>query len=250
MRFDQYGCLVREASRPPGHEIANLGDACADTCRLFIVSRKWMNDYHEPISVFAALGRKGWLRHPELYEIPGKEDWGTRGFSNDQLVPLMMAQLLYWNLREDWTKYLSGPFIKGTWKLAQPAVYAILYRQWWLLNIMNHIQGWLLGLPFRWSDDKSEGIGFRSSKGKVQDYPTMICTTVFLNKIGYKARLPRPAKECIEALEAYRFNPKDFEPNAEWEIEHYRRAISELEARPPDNLTDINTKDLRQLHGV
>lgn len=250
MRFDTTGSLVREAPREPGHEIANYGDSCADTCRLFIVGHKWMNDYHEPVSLFAAPGRKGWLRHPSLHEIPGKEDWGIKGFTNDQLVPLMMAQLLYWNMQEDWTKYLSGPFIKGTWKIAQPAVYAILYRQWWLLNLMNHIQGWLLGLPFRWSDDKSEGTGLRSSKGKVQDYPTMIATTVFLNKIGYKARLPRPAKECIEALEAYRFNPKDFEPNAEWEIEHYRRAISDLEARPLDDLTDINTKDLGQLNGV
>lgn len=235
MKFDRHGCLVREAPRPPGHEIANLGDSCADTCRLFIVSGpgrilglgKALPSW--PVEMFKEPNWKGWLRHPELHAIPGKEDWGMKGFTNDQLVPLLMAQYLE---SPAWVRpdlFVSMGFIKGTWKLAQPAVYAILYRKWWLLDLMNRAQGFLLGLPFRWSDDKNEGTGFRSSKGKVQDYPTMICTTVFLNRIGYKAKLPRPAQECIEALHAYRFNPKDFEPNAEWEIEIYRRAILELE---------------------
>lgn len=243
MKFDHHGCLVREAPRPPGHEIANLGDACADTCRAYILGHKWMGIY-SPRTQFSA--GNGFIRHTEL---ESKDGWGVSDFTNDQLIPLMMAHELMhpW---EKWITWLSGPFIKGTWKLAQPAVYAIIFRQWWLLDLMNRAQGFLLGLPFRWSDDKSEGTGFKSSKGKVQDYPTMIATTVFLNRIGYKAKLPRPAQECIEALEAYRFNPKDFEPNAEWEIELYRHAILELEARPPDNLTHINTKDVGQLHGV
>lgn len=231
MKFDHHGCLIREAPRPLEHEIANWGDSCADTCRAFILGHQWMNEFREPISVFGAPKWNGFLRHPVLHDLPGKEDWGMKGFTNDQLVPLIMAQLLYWNLREDWTKYLSGPFIKGTWKLAQPAVYAILWRQWWLLDLMNRIQGRLLGLSFRWSDDKNEGTGFRSSKGKVQDYPTMICTTVFLNRIGYKANLPRPADECMAAIVKYRQDPADFEPNAEWEIDLFRKAIDLLKEK-------------------
>lgn len=252
MKFDHIGCLVREAPRLPGHEIANLGDSCADTCRLFIVGGQIPNSELPdwPVQRFRDPNWKGWLRHPDLHAIPGKEDWGTKGFTNDQLVPLLMAQYLE---SPAWVRpdlFVSMGFIKGTWNLAQPAVYAILWRQWWLLDTMNRIQGRLLGLSFRWSDDKSEGTGFRSSKGKVQDYPTMICTTVFLNRIGYKAKLPRPADECMAAIVKYRQDPADFEPNAEWEIELYRRAILELKPRPPDNLTHINTKDVGQLNGV
>lgn len=228
MKFDHYGALVREKPRPEGHEIANLGDSCSDTCRIYMMGHKWMADPFDPAMLFSAPGKAGFLRHPDLANVQG---WNAPDFTNDQLIPLMMAQDIYWGMRSHKIKWLSGPFIRGTWKLAQPAVYAILWRQWWLLGLMNRIQGRLLGLSFRWSDDKSEGTGFRSSKGKVQDYPTMICTTVFLNRIGYKARLPRPAQECIEALEAYRFNPKDFEPNAEWEIELFRKAIDLLKQK-------------------
>jgi hypothetical protein len=226
MKFDQYGCLVREAPREPGHEIANLGDSASDTCRLYIVGHDWMAYPLDPFQLFSGYANYGFVRHRDLVRVEG---WDHKDFTNDQLVPLMMAQFDFGYIRKD--HVLDGVYIRGTKKLAQPAVYAILYRQWWLLNLMNHIQGWLLGLPFRWSDDKSEGAGLRSSKGKVQDYPTMIATTVFLNRVGYKARLPRPAKECIEALEAYRFNPKDFEPNAEWEIDIYRKAINDLKTK-------------------
>lgn len=247
MKFDNYGVLIREAPRPEGKEFANLGDSAADTCRAYILGQRWMADPFDPAMMFSAPGKAGFLRHPDLAD---RKDWNAPDFTNDQLIPLMMAQDLYWGMRSHKIKWLSGPFIKGTWKLAQPAVYAILWRQWWLLDIMNRIQGRLLGLSFRWSDDKSEGTGFRSSAGKVQDYPTMICTTVFLNRIGYKAKLPRPAIECMAAIVKYRQDPADFEPNAEWEIELYRHAILELEPGPPDNFTHINTKDAGQLHGV
>ena len=100
MKFDSYGALVREAPRPPGHEIANLGDSCADTCRLFIVGGQIPNSELPdwPVQRFRDPNWKGWLRHPDLYALPGKEDWGTKGFTNDQLVPLLMAQYLDSNL--------------------------------------------------------------------------------------------------------------------------------------------------------
>lgn len=228
MKFDSFGCLVREKPREPGHEIANLGDSCADTCRLFIVGGQIPNSELPdwPVQRFRDPNWKGWLRHPDLYALPGKEDWGTKGFTNDQLVPLLMAQYL---ASPPWVRpdlFVSMGFIKGTWKLAQPAVYAILWRQWWLLDLMNRAQGFLLGLPFRWSDDESEGPGFKSSKGKVQDYLNMVAIYVFLKKIGYsKARLSRPLNECVEALILYRTGKLDPEPNWEWEMQFYLSAI-------------------------
>lgn len=228
MKFDSFGCLVREKPREAGHEIANLGDACADTCRAFVLGAEIPNSKANswPSMRFSTVKWDGFLRHRVLETVPG---WGASDFTNDQLIPLMMAQYLAFPNRNPAISFTRFGFIKGTKKLAQPAVFAILWRQWWLLNILNHIQGWLLGLPFRWSDDDSEGHGFRSSNGKVQDYPTMICTTVFLNRIGFKAKLPRPAEECIQAIISYRSNAKDFEPNAEWEIELYASAVRKLE---------------------
>lgn len=219
MKFDSYGILVREKPREPRHEIANLGDACADTCRAYILGARPNNLY--PVIRFTDEWQ-GFLRHPSLRNT---KDWDAKSFTNDQLVPLIMAQYLQdpaW-VRPD--LFVSCGFIRGTWKLAQPMVYALLYKQWWLVDKLNQLQGWLLTRSFRWSDDAHEGIGFKSSSGKVQDYPTMICTTVFLNEMGYKAVLPRPQDECLAAILKYRHDPADFEPNAEWEIDLYKKAL-------------------------
>lgn len=225
MKFDDLGVLVREKERPIGHEIANLGDGAADTCRALILGKRATSV--EPIIQFTD-DWKGFLRHPSLKNIKG---WDRESATNDQLVPLIMAQYL---TDPTWVRsdlFLSFGFIKGTWKLAQPMVYALLHRKWWIVNLLNHIQGWLLTWSFRWSDDAHEGIGFKSSSGKVQDYPTMICTTVFLNRMGYKAVIPRPVDECLEAVRLYRQGPKDFEPNADWEIELYETALKKVAER-------------------
>ena len=87
-----------------------------------------------------------------------------------------------------------------------------------------------MGLSFRWSDDEHEGPGFKSSEGKVQDYPNMICTHLFLTILGYGGKFPRPVDECINAIRLYRQGPKDFEPNADWEIELYANAIEAVDS--------------------
>lgn len=225
MKFDHHGCLVREAPRPTGNEIANLGDSCADTCRFFIVGGFIPESQNSnwPVERFRAAFWKGWLRHPDLFDVKG---WDHEDFTNDQLVPLLLAQYL---AAKEWVRpdlFVNFGFIKGTWKPVQPAVYAILYRKWWFLNFLNLVQGFLLGLPFRWSDDESDGPGFKSSKGKVQDYLNMVAIYVFLKRIGYsKARLPRPLNECVEALILYRTGPVDPEPNWQWEIQQFISAI-------------------------
>lgn len=235
MKFDQYECLVRE--KYPEGEKANLGDACAETCRLFIIGG--FATRQNFVTTFASIGWQGWLRHPLLQGVP---DWGTEDFTNDQLVPLMMAQTLQdpaWMRRDLFTHF---GFIKGTWKLAQPAVYAILGKHWWLLDRLNRAQGFFLGLPFRWSDDESEGAGFKSSSGKVQDYLNMIAIYVFLKRIGYKAKLPRPMTECLQAVETYYLKGPDIEPNSEWIIAAYAKELWDLETRTPGDLDEIAIK--------
>lgn len=208
MKYDENNCLIRDAGTWPG----NCGDSAADTARLAIMGST-KGDLRQFIYA------NGFLRHPSLHSTWG----GIADFSNDQLVPLMLARILE---KKPIDKAIRFPFIFGTKTLAQPAVYAILWRQWWLLDLMNRAQGFLLGLPFRWSDDESEGMGFRSSIDKVQDYLNMIAIYVFLKKIGYQqARLPRPLNECVDALILYRTGKVDPEPNWEWEMQFYLSAI-------------------------
>lgn len=222
MKFDQHECLIRE--KYPEGEKANLGDACAETCRLYILGG--FQPRQTFVCTFSPISWQGFLRHPSLYGVPG---WGTEDYTNDQLVPLMMAQILQdpaWMRRDLFTHF---GFIKGTWKLLQPATFAILGKHWRLLDWMNRLQGFFLGLPFRWSDDESEGAGFKSSSGKVQDYLNMIAIYVFLRLIGYKAKLPRPINECMKAVETYYLKGDDFEPNSEWIVDLYFRRLRELE---------------------
>lgn len=232
MRLDHYGLLVREKVREPEHEKANLGDSAADTCRAYVLGLRKKDGQEiangsNPYIPF--LTEKGMLRHPDLY---GVKDWDEKDFTNDQLVPLLLAAYLssseylkfkrFRILAVDWCI-----FIRGTWKLLQPAVYAILYEQWWLLKLFNDFQGFLLSLPFRWSDDERNR-GLSSSEGKVQDYLNMIVISYFLYEIGHSVSLPRPAEECAKAVDLYRHGVEDFEPNAEWEVALYWKALDEL----------------------
>lgn len=239
MKFDDQNYLVREAPRPVGHEIANLGDALADTCRFMLLDSPWgfsgamiyfkqNGGVNWPPRMSGSISGTGYLRHPSLHGVKG---WDQKDMTNDQLVPFMLYLWIYNHTSFYLLAKENRFFIKGTKKLCQPAVWAIRHQNWWLLNKLNLFQGWLLGLPFRWSDDETEGSGFRSSSGKVQDYLNMIAITFFLFRIGEPTRLPRPVQECIAAVTKYRHDPKDFEPNAEWEIQLYTDAINLLKER-------------------
>ena len=96
-----------------------------------------------------------------------------------------------------------------------------------MLALVNRVQGWLLSLPFRWSDDDSEGHGFRSSKNKVQDYLNMIAIWKFLRLIGMNPTLPRPARECYWAVWRYYARGNDIEPNSKWIRRAYFNSLKE-----------------------
>lgn len=200
MKLDHYELVVRENG--------DTGDSMAETCRVCLLA-----DESIQLRTHWFTTPFGLVRHPDSL-------WPESDMSNDQFIPLLMADGLLW-------VYVAKPllFIPGTKTLLQPAAFALVWRQWWLLRLCNWVQGLLLALPFRWSDDDSEGHGFRSSKNKVQDYLNMIVIWHFLNQRGVKAKLPRPARECYWAVWRYYARGKDPEPNSKWVRRLYFEAL-------------------------
>ena len=205
MRYDQLGCLVRE-KYPEGH-IANLGDSCAESARAVI-----LGDSRPNTLCFA--DDIGYLRHPSLATVDG---WNHADFSNDQFLPLIMA----WILRGG-----SAPRptfrIKGTKTIVAIGVFALMTRQYWLLNEANAIQGSLLSLKWRVGD----GFKIERSEGQVQDWLNYVCTYLFLRRIGKRATLEQPKERCMAAIRKYYLEGADAEPNAQWLVALYDREIS------------------------
>lgn len=190
MRIDDLGLVVRENG--------DTGDSMAETARMRLL---------EPWTVrlsamFHFVTNDGFKRHP-------RSPWPESDMSNDQLVPWLLT---VWQAEG----FPGRLFIPGTRTLMQPATIAIVRRWWRVLNWLNIVQGWLLTLPFRWSDDESEGRGFRSSRLKVQDYLNMIVIWWFLRTNGHRATLPRPARECYWAVWRYYARGGDPEPHSKW----------------------------------
>ena len=201
MKLDHYKLIVRENG--------DTGDSMAETWRarvLGFIPTYWLYNIWRT--------EKGYKRHPD-------SPWPESDMSNDQILPMLLGE--WYAPPSDFKK--AWFFIPGTRTFMQPAVYAIKWRSLRLLQFINWVQGLLLALPFRWSDDDSEGHGFRSSKNKVQDYLNMIVIWHFLNKQGVKAKLPRPARECYWAVWRYYARGNDPEPNSKWVRRLYFNAL-------------------------
>lgn len=205
MKVDKTGSIVRDNG--------DTGDSMAETSRA-VVFRPWRLD----LLLGQFRTEKGFKRHP-------MSKWPEADMSNDQLVPWLMATMTF-----SWWGTLPkfGLYIPGTKTLLQPAAIAIVWKQWWLLDLLNRAQGLLLALPWRWSDDDHEGRGIRSSSGKVQDYLNMIVIWHFLQRRGYHfAKLPRPPRECYWAVWRYYARGGDPEPNSKWIREMYFNVLVE-----------------------
>lgn len=196
MKLDHFNLVVRENG--------DTGDSMAETSRLSILIK------HRDVRLWRFETPKGYKRHPD-------SPWPESDMSNDQYLPWLLATRI--------GGYDAWVFIPGTRTLMQPATIAVKNKWWTVLNWLNIVQGWLLALPFRWSDDESEGRGFRSSKNKVQDYLNMIVIWYFLKQNGKRATLPRPARECYWAVWRYYARGHDPEPDSKWLRRLYFNAL-------------------------
>lgn len=198
MKLDRFNLVVRDNG--------DTGDSMAETSRLAILTRSYDDN-----ALYRFITPDGYKRHPD-------SPWPESDMSNDQFLPWLLA-VGGWS-RNAWI------FIPGTRTLMQPATIAAKLKWWTVLNWLNIVQGWLLALPFRWSDDESEGRGFRSSKNKVQDYLNMIVIWYFLKQHGKRATLPRPARECYWAVWRYYARGHDPEPHSKWLRRRYFNVLA------------------------
>lgn len=205
MRYDDLGTLIREfhAEGEPG----NYGDSAAETARIKILGG------FGNLNSFVRVG--GFVRHKRVEDL-----WGISDFSGDQFVPFFMASKLaaphmpVIHVAGNETK------IPGTETYLTPAAWFLIRGHYRLLNLANIAQGYLLKLPYRIAD----GGRLERHEGQVQDYLNLICITIFLRKMGVKARLPRPWDECFVAVKKY----YETEPNSDWIVDLYRKALLEL----------------------
>lgn len=212
---DQYGFIIRE-KYPEGHK-DNLGDSCAETSRAFILG----DQFPAQFARFLNEGKEGYLRHPDLKDVP---KYGSESFTSDQAFPYYLRKLLMRHVNG--ICYASplnkGIFIKGTNKIASLPLLLTVYGYFRLLNVTNIIQGLLLKLPYRIAD----GGRIEKSEGQVQDYLNMIICYVFLKKLGKWATLPISEDKCILAVRKYYAEGDDFEPNSDWIIQLYIKALN------------------------
>lgn len=200
MKFDSLGCLIRE-KYVPGHP-GNLGDSCGETCRAKILGSQ-RSDFMRFCTP------NGYLRHPNSI-------WREDDFSSDMLLPLLMAaDLVYVGTQSNRWR------IRGTNTFVSAGVWAMARKQYWLLNIVNIIQGWLFNLSWRIAD----GGKIERSEGKVQDWLNYICVYVFLKRMGKWATLNQSRERCMKAVRKYYLEGDDWEPNSNWIVELYDKNL-------------------------
>jgi len=207
MKFDELGCLIREKYEP-GHP-ANLGDSCAETARHVILSGE-----PRPLSQFVTSA--GFLRHPNSI-------WREDDTSADQVLPLILCR--------PW--YAKGFRIKipGTKTIMSAGLWAAWHKHYRLLNVVNIVQGWLFNIKWRIAD----GGKIERSEGQVQDFLNFICVYVFLKRSGKWATLNQSKEKCMAAVRKYYLEGPDAEPNAEWLVDLYEKALKP-ETQPVESL--------------
>jgi hypothetical protein len=191
MKIDEHMTVIMEKDGWPG----DVGDSCAETARLAILSP----DYFAPVlSPNQFIGIGGFLRHPTA-----PEGWRESDFSNDQLLPLILAT----GLRGEWWK------IPGTKTIVSPGVWFAARASWRGLAETVRLQNTLFAMPYRWSDSKK---WFERSSGSSADYLNYFVSIVFLRRMGIWIE-PRPETE--EKIRSYYAN----EPNSAWLLDEYRK---------------------------
>lgn len=213
-RYDELKCLIRERYLPED-AWGNLGDSAAETARAYVLG------HIEPGVDFMRFKgpTTGFVRHPKLAQVYG---WDEQDFTGDQFVALWMAFYLE-----------NGPpppyptvdvrlwKVPATDKWLTPAAWCLVRGHHRALNVLNMVQGLLFKFSFRWNDEGH----LESSKGKVQDWLNYICIYVFLKRINAWATLNQDVFKCIDAVETYYLRGDGKEPNSQWIVDLYKKAL-------------------------
>lgn len=242
MKLDKYNCLIREKYQPEHHP-GNLGDSLAETARLHILENE--DAYYGKYDAFKLnafsdvaaydinaestgfalkkesrdFGFVAWCRHP-IANV-----WGV-DISSDQVLPLVLG----YHLSIKGAPKKPRWFLPGTSVLVSPGLWCAYRGYYKLLNIVNIIQGLLFLFPWRWSDDKKFKGKFwkvERSHGKVQDYLNYLCIFIALKRKGKWATLVTPKAKCMSAVKKYYLEGEDVEPNSQWLVDLYERALNE-----------------------
>lgn len=160
MFLDALLLLVSEIGGYPG----NIGDQCANTSRSEVLNP--INT--QRLSQF--LTPTGFVRSPDA--PPG---WRESDFSDDQLLPLIMADESIIS-----TARKRLPIKSGNGFLHNPLTFAILWGQHWLANIVLRLQYFLMTkVPWRWDDGKK---AFVSTADMTCDWLNWFVTCVYLKR--------------------------------------------------------------------
>lgn len=198
---------------------SSVGDSCAETARAFVLgdTRIERND------LVAFIGpHGGYVRHPSLADLPG---WDAADFTSDQALPLILG----FDHKMPALAWRTAPS-----KIAAPGVMAAA-RNWWLaLGIINLIQAVLFLIPYRYSDD--ERLGDKPwyqriirTDDQYADYLNWFVVVYFLHKKGYY-RLVRAMCQLVDRYDLMYRVIKYYapEPNSDWIVELYERALREV----------------------
>lgn len=211
-RADEYGAIVRERYEQ-GHP-GNYGDSMAETARYALLTGNQAQI--DALNVFET--ELGYLRHPHVGGL-----WPESDTPNDQFVPWLMALELFMpvyaaRVRNENRFQLR---LKGSKAYLQLGSLALIYQQYWLLFLVNALQGALLLLPWRIKDDG----GIERHAGQVQDYLNLICIHVFLRKRGGFSFLPAKKAVALAAVKKYYLEGPDAEPYSEFIVGAYEAAL-------------------------
>jgi len=168
-------------------------------------------DSHASADIDHFISNSRLVRHPSLASVPG---WDANDTSDDQRLPWLMADLLRYQHPDHPHDLIAGEGKSIGVRFLRSGNYR-------LLNLANIVQGWIFKLKFRIAD----GGKIERSEGKVQDYLNMICIYLFLRKKGKWATLPRPKEECLAAVRKYYLEGDDWEPNSQWIVDLYQKAL-------------------------
>lgn len=207
MFVDGYFTLVREQTGPPGC----YGDSCNETSRAVVVHRFLKHWSEEILDLEKFVTENGYVRHPES---PWRED----DMPTDQMLPLFLAA------KKTGNKELTGLIINDIKKnkfrtpngqLVHPIFLAFLTDNKLGIELCLAAQAAFFKIPWRWNDQKKQ---IESSSNESSDY---------VNWLVY----------ALDSTWAYKLIPKETlkkkvweyykpEPNSQWLIEIYEKAIN------------------------